>query len=135
MEREGNTEISRSECWDLLKTASLGRLVLSVKALPVLFPVQYYVDGEELAICLGHHEIPDRSTNDAIVAFGADAIDAGTRRGWSVQVRGVVRKPRRPGASTDCGQPTAGPLIYLVPEIITGERVFLCPFVSPLDPA
>ena len=41
----------------------------------MILPVQYRVAGHRLAVCLGHHAIPDRSLNHAVVAFTADAID------------------------------------------------------------
>jgi len=62
--------IPEHRCWELLATVSVGRLALSVRALPVILPVQYYLDGRRLAICLGHHEIPERSLNDVIIALG-----------------------------------------------------------------
>jgi hypothetical protein len=80
--------IPSQRCWELLATASVGRLALSVHALPVILPVQYYLTGHRLAVCLGHHAIPERSLNDAIIAFTADAIDPLTRSGWSVQIQG-----------------------------------------------
>ena len=45
--------IPENRCWELLTTVSVGRLALSVRALPVILPVQYYLDGRRLAICLG----------------------------------------------------------------------------------
>jgi len=67
---------------------SVGRLVLSVRALPLIVPVQYCLDGRRLAICLGHLELPERSLDETIIAFTADSIDPVTRSGWSVQVQG-----------------------------------------------
>jgi hypothetical protein len=125
--------LSVSECWDLLGTQPMGRLVLSLSALPVILPVQYYVDGDELAICLGHYAIPERSVNDAVVAFGADAIDPNSRAGWAVQVQGTTRVPRPLGVPVDCGQPTAGQIVHLAPTTIEGQRVRLCPFMSGLE--
>jgi hypothetical protein len=34
--------LQRRECWELLATASVGRLALSVSALPLIVPVQFY---------------------------------------------------------------------------------------------
>jgi nitroimidazol reductase NimA-like FMN-containing flavoprotein (pyridoxamine 5'-phosphate oxidase superfamily) len=79
--------LSARECWELLATVSVGRLALSVRALPVIVPVQYYLDGRRLAVCLGHHELPERSLDVTINAFAADSIDPVTRSGWSVQVQ------------------------------------------------
>ncbi len=33
---------------------------MSVRALPVIVPVQYYLDGRRLTVYLGHHELPEQ---------------------------------------------------------------------------
>jgi Pyridoxamine 5'-phosphate oxidase len=124
--------LSVSECWDLLRTQSIVGWFCHSKALPVILPVQYYVDGHELAVCLGYFAIPERSVNDAVVAFGADAIDSTSRVGWAVQVQGTTRIPRALGVPVDCGQPAAGQIVHLAPSTIEGQRVHLCPFMSGL---
>ena len=93
MERHESDEMTSSECWQMLTTQSVGRLALCVAALPAIMSVQYYVDGDEVAICLGHHELPRRSFNDAIVAFSSDFLDFSTRSGWSVQLQGRITVP------------------------------------------
>ena len=122
--------IPEHRCWELLATVSVGRLALSVRALPVILPVQYYLDGRRLAICLGHHQIPERSLNDVIIAFAADEIDPVTRWGWSVQVQGRSVIPLRLGVDTACGRPTAGQIVQMEPGIISGHRTHLCPFID-----
>lgn len=131
-------QIPRQRCWELLATASVGRLALSVRAMPVILPVQYYLSGRRLAACLGHHEIPERSLNDAIIAFTADAIDPATRSGWSVQVqvqgRSVIRARNGSDAGSEaaCGQPAAGQLVEIEPGVISGYHVRPCPFIDAL---
>ena len=120
------------QCWELLAAASVGRLALSVRALPVIFPVQYHLDGRRLTICLGHHEIPERSLNETIIAFAADAIDPLTRSGWSVQVQGRSVIPRRLGVDTACDRPAAGQVVQIEPGIISGHRMHPCPFIEAL---
>lgn len=110
----------------------MGRLALSLSALPAILPVQYYLDGHDLAICLGHYKIPERSVNGAIVAFAADAVDSTNRTGWTVQVQGTSRIPKRLGVPTNCGRPTAGQIVHLVPATITGQRIRLCPLMPGL---
>lgn len=119
-------------CWELLATASVGRLALSVRALPVILPVQYYITGRRLAACLGHRAVPERSLNDAIIAFNADAIDPATRTGWSVQVQGRATVFSPDGFDTAYGHPTAGQLIEIHSSTITGFHVDLCPLISAL---
>ena len=124
--------IPADRCWELLATVSVGRLALSVRALPVILPVQYYLDGRRLAVCLGHHQLPDRALNDVIIAFAADAIDPVTRSGWSVQVQGRSVIPRRLGADTACGRPAAGQIVQIEPGIISGHHMRPCPFIEAL---
>jgi nitroimidazol reductase NimA-like FMN-containing flavoprotein (pyridoxamine 5'-phosphate oxidase superfamily) len=38
---ERHRELDAEECWELLALASVGRIALSVKALPTILPVQY----------------------------------------------------------------------------------------------
>ena len=124
--------ISEERCWELLATASVGRLALSVQALPVILPVQYYLDGRQLAVCLGHHEVPERDLDDAIIAFAADAVDPVTRSGWSVQVQGRSTVPWQHGFDTECGRPAAGQVVQIEPATIRGHHVRLCPFIDAL---
>jgi Pyridoxamine 5'-phosphate oxidase len=132
MDEDGSL-IPEQRCWELLASASVGRVALSIRALPAIVPVQYYLDGRTLAVCLGHRELPDRALN-AVVAFAADAIDPQTRSGWSVQVLGRAVIPRQLRIDADCGWPGAGQVVRIEPEIISGYRMHLCPFIDSLLP-
>ena len=123
--------IPEQECWELLATASVGRVALSIGALPAILPVQYYLNGRTLAVCLGHRELPERALN-AVVAFAADAIDPVSRSGWSVQLQGQAAIPGQLGMDTACGWPTAGQVIHVEPATISGCRMHLCPFIDSL---
>ena len=117
----------------MLATASVGRLALSVRALPVILPVQYYLDRRRLAVCLGHHALPERALDETIIAFAADAIDPVTRAGWSVQVQGRSVIPRGLRIDTDCGRPAAAAqVVEIEPGTISGHRMHLCPFIDAL---
>ncbi len=124
--------IPGQRCWELLATASVGRLALSVRALPVILPVQYYLTGHTIAACLGHHEIPERSLDGAVIAFTADAIDPATRSGWSVQIQGRTSAPGRNGIGTARGQSAGAQIVEIEPATITGYHVRLCPFIDTL---
>ena len=125
--------LSERECWELLATVSVGQLALSVRALPMIVPVQYYLDGRRLALCLGHHELPERSLDQTIIAFAADSIDPVTRSGWLVQVQGRSVMPRGLRIGTDCGWPAAAQVVEIEPGTISGHRVHLCPFIDALQ--
>jgi len=103
---EGGGLIPEPECWELLASASVGRIALSMRALPAILPVQYYLDA-------------------------ADAIDPQTRSGWLVQVQGRSVIPRQLRIDAACGWP-AGQVVQIRPEIISGYRMHLCPFIDSL---
>ena len=124
--------LSERECWRLLAMVSVGRLALSVRALPVIVPVQYYLDDRRLAVCLGHLELPERSLDETIIAFAADSIDPAARSGWSVQVQGRSVIPRGLRIDTDCGWPAAAQVVEIEPGRISGHRIHLCPFIDAL---
>jgi len=124
--------IPERECWELLASVSVGRVALSVRALPAILPVQYYLDGRMLAVCLGHRELPASSLDDTVVAFAADAIDPATRSGWSVQVQGRSALAPEPRLDAECGWPAAGQVIRIDPVLVSGYRVHLCPFIDAL---
>jgi hypothetical protein len=125
--------LSQQECWELLGTASVGRMALSVHALPVILPVQYYLGGRRLVLCLGHRGLPTRALDQAIIAFTADSIDPVTRSGWSVQVQGRSVVPRGLRIDTDCGWPAAAAQVVEI-ELgkISGYWMDLCPFIAAL---
>jgi uncharacterized protein len=125
--------LSEQECWELLAAASVGRLALSVRALPVILPAQYYLDGRRLAVCLGHHGLPERALDETVVAFAVDSIDPVTRSGWLVQVQGRSVIPRGLRIDADCGWPASpAQVVQIEPGRISGQRMHLCPFIETL---
>ncbi|MGO8957341.1 MAG: pyridoxamine 5'-phosphate oxidase family protein [Streptosporangiaceae bacterium] len=124
--------ISEQECWYLLATASVGRLALSVRALPMILHVQYYLDDRNITACLGHRELPERSLDEAIIAFAADSIDPWTRSGWSVEVQGRSVLSREAGLDPTCSQHAPGQVVRIEPTTLTGHRVHLCPLIDQM---
>ena len=122
--------ITEAECWALLASASVGRLALSMEALPAIVPVQYYLDGNKIALCLGHYQVPGQAVANTVVAFAADAIDTSTSQGWAVQVLGRLAPPQSMSRPSECGQRAGGQVIHLTPATIAGQRLHLCPFLS-----
>ena len=120
--------LSPSACWDLLATATVGRLALSVRALPMIVPVRYLVDDASVAISLGRPGLPLTTVHEAVVAFAVDAIDEGSATGWMVQMQGRARLAPSFG-STDGPRPDdVDQVVRLVPVTVTGHRFTLEPF-------
>jgi nitroimidazol reductase NimA-like FMN-containing flavoprotein (pyridoxamine 5'-phosphate oxidase superfamily) len=90
--RPGLPEFSRSECLDLLRNAALGRVGVSVDALPAIFPVLLTVVDDVMVLRSAPGTEAAVAGGGAIVAIEVDAVDETTGAGWSVLVRGVARE-------------------------------------------
>lgn len=92
MDRNGLEVLGREECLRLLASATLGRVVVTTGALPSVLPVNFQLDRDRILFRTGVGTKLDAATDNAVVAFEVDEIDAGARTGWSVVVTGVARE-------------------------------------------
>jgi nitroimidazol reductase NimA-like FMN-containing flavoprotein (pyridoxamine 5'-phosphate oxidase superfamily) len=81
--------LSETECWNLLSSVALGRLVTSVDGQPAIFPVNFVVQ---------HHTVLFRTSEGTKLVSAAinnqvlfEADDHGGTEGWSVIVKGTAR--------------------------------------------
>jgi len=121
-------ELSQAECWELLAGASVGRLALSIRALPLILPVRYVVDGASVAVSLGRNGMPTASVHDAVVAFAVDQFDEESALGWMVQLQGRARLAPVGSGSEGPGPVDPGQVVRLSPGTVTGHRFTLQPF-------
>ncbi|MEU8385415.1 pyridoxamine 5'-phosphate oxidase family protein, partial [Streptosporangium sp. NPDC048865] len=73
------------------------RIVFTDRALPAVQPVGFVLDGEDIVIGTGIGSRLAVATDNAIVAFEADAFDPAARTGWSVTAVGPACAVREPG--------------------------------------
>ncbi|MGR7027803.1 pyridoxamine 5'-phosphate oxidase family protein [Geodermatophilus sp. URMC 62] len=84
-------ELSADECHRLLAGHEIGRLAVNAEHHPLVFPVNYAMDGTTIVI----RTSPGTklaAADHANVTFEVDDIDRRTRSGWSVLVRGVAEE-------------------------------------------
>src|SRR5690348_15857109 len=81
--------LSETECWQLLSSVALGRLVTSVDGEPAIFPVNFVVQ---------HHTVLFRTAEGTKLVSAAinnrvlfEHDDHGVMEGWSVIVKGQAR--------------------------------------------
>jgi nitroimidazol reductase NimA-like FMN-containing flavoprotein (pyridoxamine 5'-phosphate oxidase superfamily) len=89
VDRNGLVVLDRGECLTLLRDNHLGRVAVSIDALPVILPVQYAVLGDDAIVfrtSIGTKL--DAALQSAVVAFEVDSVDGLYHRGWSVLVTG-----------------------------------------------
>jgi ABC-type transporter Mla MlaB component len=127
---DGLELLSEEECRDLLEQEALGRVGVSVEALPAIFPVNYSMVEGDILFRTGEGIKLRAALSHTIVAFEVDHSDPDRREGWSVLVVGVaerlpaqtdglgVRVGPAPWAGGDRGH-----LIRIRPELISGRRI------------
>lgn len=88
LDRHGTELLATSTCLELLRTKRLGRLGLSMGALPVVHPVNFAADVDRLYIRTGLGSKLSAALRGAVVCLEVDDIDDTGTEGWSVLVTG-----------------------------------------------
>jgi nitroimidazol reductase NimA-like FMN-containing flavoprotein (pyridoxamine 5'-phosphate oxidase superfamily) len=70
----------------------MGRIGISVGALPTIMPINFRVDGDRILFRTGVGTKLDAATRGAVVAFEVDDFDPMYHSGWSVVVTGVAHE-------------------------------------------
>jgi nitroimidazol reductase NimA-like FMN-containing flavoprotein (pyridoxamine 5'-phosphate oxidase superfamily) len=94
MDRNGLEILDRAECLHLLSGSVLGRIAVTVGALPVILPVNFLLDGDRILIRTGKGTKLEAATRDAVVAFEVDDVEPFSHSGWSVCVTGRATELR-----------------------------------------
>ena len=132
------------ECYQLLASHEVGRLGVNAEHHPLIFPVNYGMDGTTIEIRTSPGTKLSAAEH-ANVSFEVDDIDRRTRSGWSVLVRGqaeevgpehraeLVERTRSTGV-----QPWApgehGSWVRIIPHEVTGRRIVPGELPPPIDP-
>ncbi len=122
--------LTERECRDLLETEQIGRIAISVGALPAIFPVNYRMVDGDIAFRTGEGMKHRAALRGSVVGFEVDRIDPVTRTGWSVMVVGLAREvevgdtvpPQYSGISPWAGGERTH-IIRIHPEVISGRRI------------
>lgn len=131
--RSGLERLPREECLELLASQDVGRLVVTDGGRPLVFPVNYAMDGDAPVFRTAPGTKLWASARSP-VAFEVDEIDRDSRTGWSVIVHGVAQEvtafdrsdlqgrvyglPVHPWAEGD--KPV---FVRVAPTLITGRRI------------
>ncbi len=86
------TVLGPVECWHLLRSTDVGRLAVSIRNRPDIFPVNYVVDDETIVINTAPGTKLAAAVLGRAVAFEADVLDPITQTGWSVVVKGEAEE-------------------------------------------
>lgn len=91
--RRGIQELTAAECMRLLATVPVGRVGITIDALPAVLPVNFVIHEDAVVFRTVPGTKLDAATAGTVVAFEADAYESPPDPGgWSVLVRGVARE-------------------------------------------
>jgi nitroimidazol reductase NimA-like FMN-containing flavoprotein (pyridoxamine 5'-phosphate oxidase superfamily) len=122
------------ECHRLLRSSTIGRLGVTIDALPAVLPVNFVIDRGAIVFRIAPGSRIDAATADEVVAFEVDGHyeHDGTGSTWSVLIRGVARaldvQPELTEAQiqrlgTWSPEGTSDRCVTIEPTLITGRRV------------
>lgn len=126
-------ELEQETCWELLRTASFGRIAVSFQGEPEIYPVNFIaVDKRLLLRTAQGTKLLELTINDK-VALETDSV--GTHVAWSVVVRGTARAIESQNEIDAANELPLHPLIptlkyvwvEITPAEITGRRFQLTP--------
>ena len=89
---EGFELLSETECRELLSRGGLGRVGITMGALPVILPVNFTVVDDDIVFRTRKGTKLNAAASGSIVAFETDAYDEREQRGWSVLAVGRARR-------------------------------------------
>lgn len=127
----GLERLDREECYVLLKSVPIGRIVFTEGALPAIQPVNFAVDGDDIVIRTRSGSKLAAAARSAIVAFEVDEYDAEHFTGWSVvavgRAHGVADSEELEHLRTLNLTPWAlgdrPHFIRITPDLIRGRRI------------
>jgi nitroimidazol reductase NimA-like FMN-containing flavoprotein (pyridoxamine 5'-phosphate oxidase superfamily) len=86
---DGGLELlDEDEAWALLRGGAVGRVGVTMGAMPAIFPVNYAVLDGAVVFRTAPGSKLSAAASDAVVAFEVDDYDRADRSGWSVLVVG-----------------------------------------------
>src|SRR5205085_1549212 len=82
--------LDEDECLALAARRPVGRVAVTVGALPAVFPVNFRLAGTQILFRTASGTKLDAATRRAVVAFEVDDFDPDTQTGWSVLIVGLA---------------------------------------------
>jgi nitroimidazol reductase NimA-like FMN-containing flavoprotein (pyridoxamine 5'-phosphate oxidase superfamily) len=81
-------ELTREECWELLRLAEIGRFAVCIYGQPQIFPVKYLVEDRSIVVKTAAGTTLASAVLGRQVAFEIDGCDPNTGEAWSVLATG-----------------------------------------------
>lgn len=137
VDRNGLVVLTREQSLALLRSRCVGRVSVTMRALPIILPVTYVLDAatESIVFRTGYGTKLYAAGRNSVVAFEIDDIDEETRTGWSVVAVGtafevtdpdeldrLARLPLQPWVrSAEMKHTISIPIVHLAGRRLTGR--------------
>lgn len=132
---EGLELLDEEQCRRLLASGEVGRVGVTIGALPAIFPVNYRVVDDAVVFLTSPGTKLEAATANAVLAFEVDDFGIADRTGWSVLVIGrsevvdddeVWARAREQGLEpfADGARRT---MVRIAVELISGRRLVHAP--------
>jgi nitroimidazol reductase NimA-like FMN-containing flavoprotein (pyridoxamine 5'-phosphate oxidase superfamily) len=126
--------MTRAECLRRLAGTDVGRIGLSVDAMPVILPMAFALMDDDVVIRASWGDKLDAAVHDRVVCFEADGPDNADGCDWSVLVTGRAEIIRNPHELERVGQLPLRPwstrpgdrFIRIPAELVSGRRMARC---------
>lgn len=126
-------ELEQETCWELLRTASFGRIAVSFQGEPEIFPVNFIAVDKRLLLRTAQGTKLLKLTINDKVALETDSV--GTHAAWSVVVKGTARVIESQDEMFEADKLPLHPLIptlkyvwvEITPTEVSGRRFKLAP--------
>jgi nitroimidazol reductase NimA-like FMN-containing flavoprotein (pyridoxamine 5'-phosphate oxidase superfamily) len=123
--------LSPEQCHDLLRRNDLGRIAVTVAALPAIFPVNYALLDGDIVFRTGEGTKLRVAVEQAVVAFQIDHYDRSMASGWSVMAIGLAQEVTDPDELERVRRLGLRPFaagershyIRIRPEFLSGRRI------------
>ena len=123
--------LSPEQCHDLLRRGTVGRVAVTVAALPAIFPVNYAVLDDRIVLLTGEGTKLRAALERAVVAFQIDHIDEVNASGWSVMAVGLAEEMTDPDEIREASLLGLHPFaagershfVKIRPEFVSGRRI------------
>lgn len=135
-------DLTVHECWQHLRSASVGRLAVISDAKPEIFPVNYLPDEGTVLFRTGHGTKLDAVLAGEPVVLEADGLNVYGTIAWSVVVKGVAEAVQ-PGEDAPAETPSPWQegakdiMVRITPSELTGRRFVIGPptkWWPPVEP-
>lgn len=123
--------LTRQECLRLLGSVPIGRVGLSIAALPVVLPVRFALLDDDVVFRAVIGTRLYEAATEAVLAFEADQHDPHGTSGWSVLVQGrsgelddaaELARAQALGVQPWTRDDTADRFIRITSTVVTGRR-------------